>query len=92
MYNPPSPNKILKEDWFEPLGMTVVEFALKIGTSRKNMTEILNGRTRISPEMSLKLSKALNTSPAFFLNLQAQYDIWEASKRVDLSKTESIAL
>lgn len=92
MYNPPHPGKILLEDWIKPLNFTISEFALRIGTSRKNLSEIVNCKTAISSEMALKLSKALGTSAEFWLNMQMQYDLWKARQTTDLSKTEVIAL
>ena len=48
MYNPPHPGTILFEDWIKPLNFTISQFALRIGTSRKNLSEIVNGKTNIS--------------------------------------------
>ena len=68
------------------------EFALKIGTSRKNLSEITNAKVGISSEMALKLSKALKTSPELWLRMQIAYDLWQAKQKVDLSNVEVIAL
>ena len=91
-FNPPHPGIILLEDWIKPLNFTISEFALKIGTSRKNLSDIVNGKVGISSEMALKLSKALSTSAKLWLNLQISYDLWQAEQRVDLDKVEVIAL
>lgn len=92
MFNPPHPGKILLEDWIKPLNFSISEFALKIGTSRKNLSEIVNGKNGISSEMALKLAKALGTSAKLWLNLQVSYDLWQASQRVNLDNVEVIAL
>ncbi len=92
MFNPPHPGKILLEDWIKPLNFSISEFALKIGTSRKNLSEITNAKSGISPEMALKLSKALKTSPELWLRMQVAYDLWQAKQKTDLSKVEIIAL
>ena len=91
-FNPPHPGIILLEDWIKPLNFTISEFALKIGTSRKNLSDIVNGKVGISSEMALKLSKALSTSAKLWLNLQISYDSWQAEQRVNLDKVEVIAL
>ncbi len=91
-FNPPHPGIILLEDWIKPLNFTISEFALKIGTSRKNLSDIVNGKVGISSEMALKLSKALSTSAKLWLNLQISYDLWQAEQRVNLDKVEVIAL
>ncbi len=92
MYNPPHPGIILLEDWIKPLNFSVTEFALKIGTSRKNLSEIVNAKSGISPEMALKLSKALGTSAELWLNMQQAYDLWHAKQRVNLDDIEVIAM
>lgn len=92
MFNPPHPGMILLEDWIKPLNITISEFALKLGTSRKNLSEIVNCKTGISPEMALKLSKALKTSAKLWLNLQLSYDLWKAKQHVNLDDVEVIVL
>ena len=92
MCNPPHPGIILLEDWIKPLNFSVTEFALKIGTSRKNLSEIVNAKSGISPEMALKLSKALGTSAELWLNMQQAYDLWHAKQRVNLDDIEVIAM
>ncbi len=92
MYNPPHPGKGLLEDWIKPLGFTISEFALKIGTSRKNLSEIVNCKTGISPEMALKLSKALGTSAEVWIREQLAYDLWQARQKVNLDNVEVIAM
>ena len=92
MHNPTHPGKILLEDWIKPLNFSISKFALRIGTSRKNLSEIVNGKIGISPEMSLKLAKVLGTSAEFWLNIQQAYDLWNARQTVNLDNIESIAL
>ena len=92
MFNPPHPGTILLEECIKPLNMSISEFALKIGTSRKNLSEIVNGKTGISAEMALKLSKALKTSAKLWLNMQQQYDLWQAKQRVNLDNVQIIAM
>lgn len=88
MFNPPHPGEILLEDYIKEFKMSISEFALKIGTSRKNLSEIVNCKTGISAEMALKLSKALGTSAQFWLNLQQQYDLWQAKQRINLDDVQ----
>ena len=92
MFNPPHPGTILLEDWIKPLNFSVTEFALKIEKSRKNLSEIVNAKCGISPEMALKLSKALGTSAELWLNLQQAYDLWNAKQHVNLDNVEVIAM
>lgn len=92
MFNPPHPGIILLEEWIKPLNLSISAFALRIGTSRKNLSEIVNGKTGISAEMALKLSKALRTTAQIWLDMQTQYDLWQASQHVNLDNVEVIAL
>lgn len=92
MYNPCHPGEILKEDYLPAYNLTVTAFALKIGVSRTTASELVNCKNGISAEMALKLAKAFNTSPQFWLNLQTQYDLWQARKRVNLDNVQVIAM
>jgi addiction module HigA family antidote len=80
MYNPPHPGEIIKELCLEPLGITVTDAAKALGVSRKALSELLNGHSRLSPEMAIRLSIALDTSAESWLIQQAQYDLWHAEQ------------
>ena len=62
------------------LNLTVTDAARSLGVSRKALSSILNGRAGISPEMSIRLSMAFDTSAESWLNQQLQYDLWHAEK------------
>lgn len=82
MYNPPHPGEIIKELCIEPLGITITEAAEALGVSRKTLSAIINGHSRISPEMALRLGIAFNTSAESWLNQQAQYDLWVVRRNI----------
>jgi len=63
MHNPPHPGEIIREFCIEPLELSITEAAEGLGVSRKTLSAILNGRAGISPEMALRLSKALGRTP-----------------------------
>jgi addiction module HigA family antidote len=89
MYNPAHPGEVLKEMYLEPLGLTITEAAHRLGVPRRRLSQTVNGRASIGPAMALRLAKAFeNTSPQFWLNMQNQYDLWQARSRVDLSKVQ----
>lgn len=90
MHNPPHPGEILRELCLEPLELTVTDAAQGLGVSRKTLSAILNGRSGISPEMSLRLSKAFNTTPESWLNQQLQYDLWLAKKEIKSIKVKKL--
>lgn len=84
MHNPPHPGEILRE-YINGLSKTVTEVAEGLASSRKHISLILNGHSGISAEMALKLAAAFGTTPEFWLNLQKNYDLWQARQKVDVS-------
>ncbi len=90
MYNPPHPGKIIREFCIEPLELTVTEAAKAIGVTRKTLSALLNGRSGISPEMALRLSKVFGRSPEGWLQLQLQFDLWTTQQSVDLKNLRRI--
>ncbi|MGH6611676.1 MAG: HigA family addiction module antitoxin [Burkholderiaceae bacterium] len=81
MFNPPHPGEVLKDGVLEGAGLTVTEFASRIGMSRVAVSRILHGAAAITPEMALRLEGALGTSAEMWLGMQADYDLWHARKR-----------
>ena len=75
---PTHPGKIIKEDYLIPLSIAINEMASVLGVSRKTLSKIVNERGAITPDMALRLSRALDTTPVFWLNLQKNYDLWQA--------------
>ena len=81
MHNPPHPGEVIRELCLEPLGVTVTAAAKALGVSRKALSELLNGKTGVSPEMAVRLSIAFDTTPESWLTQQMQYDLWRAEKK-----------
>ncbi|MBF0239652.1 MAG: HigA family addiction module antidote protein [SAR324 cluster bacterium] len=84
---PTHPGYIIKEDYLIPLNMTITEMASIIGVSRKTLSKIINENGAITPDMALRLSQALDTTPDLWLNLQKNFDLWEASHSSSAWKT-----
>ncbi|MDP3394873.1 HigA family addiction module antitoxin [Sediminibacterium sp.] len=83
---PPShPGFILKEMYLTPMEITLTELASKFKVARKTISELVNGKVAVSAEMSLRLAKAFNTTPEFWLNLQRNYDLFAASNKISLT-------
>ena len=76
---PTHPGIILKEDYLMPLNITITDMALKLRVSRKTLSKILNEKGMVTPDMALRLSRALGTTPDLWLNLQKNFDLWEAA-------------
>lgn len=81
MKNPPHPGLSVRHDCLEPLGLTVTMAARKLGVSRKQLSDIVNGRAGISPEMAVRLDKAFGGGAETWLRLQAAYDLAQVLKR-----------
>src|ERR1700729_3274076 len=62
MHNPPHPGEIIRDQCLEPLGLSVTDAAKGLGVTRKALSELLNGRSGVSPVMALRLAKAFDTS------------------------------
>jgi addiction module HigA family antidote len=76
---PSHPGGILSRLYLGPLTITVSELAEIISVSRKTISKIVNEKGSITPDMALRLSRAFNTTPDLWLNLQKNYDLWQAS-------------
>ena len=76
---PTHPGGILKRHYMEQLNLTVSGLADDLHVSRKTVSKIVNERGSITPDMALRLSKAFNTSAELWLNLQTNYDLWNAA-------------
>jgi len=81
MHNPPHPGEVIRELCLAPLGLSVSDAAKALRVSRKTLSEILNGRAGISPEMAIRLAIAFDTTPESWMNQQTQYDLWRVGKK-----------
>lgn len=75
---PTHPGKIIKQDYLIPLSINVTEMSSILGVSRKTLSKIINEKGSITPEMALRLSRAFDTTPDLWLNLQKNYELWVA--------------
>lgn len=91
MFNPPHPGEMIREVCLAPLGLSVTKAAEALGVSRKALSELLNGRSGVSPEMSIRLSKAFDTTPEFWMGLQMNFDLWRAKKKAGKIKVKRLA-
>jgi addiction module HigA family antidote len=78
---PTHPGTLLKEDVLVPLGLTITEAATDLGITRKTLSEFVNEKSSLSPEMAVRIAKATNTTPESWLNMQTKLDIWNAEQK-----------
>ena len=75
MGTPIHPGEILLEDFLRPLGLSQASLARHLGISLVRVNELINGKRGISAETAWLLAGAFGTSPQFWINLQANYDL-----------------
>lgn len=92
MYDPPHPGEFLSEMYLAPLGLSARALATKLGVSASSLTRVLNGESRITTEMALRLSKALGASAESWLRMQEAYDLWHARQAVNLDEVQVVEL
>ncbi len=78
---PTHPGEVLREDVIKPLGLTVTEAAKRLGVTRKTLSELINCKSSMSPEMAVRIGKATKTSPDSWLYMQAKLDLWYAGQK-----------
>ena len=83
MKNPPHPGETVRYDCLESLGLTVTEGAKALGVTRQALSNLVNGKSGISPEMAIRLSMAFGSSPETWLKMQLDYDLAQARQRGD---------
>lgn len=90
--SPTHPGEILKADFLQPLGISQLEFAQHLGWTYARLNEIINGKRGVSADSALSFAEALNTTPEFWLNLQRNFDLWnakQAHRRIKLIRKAS---
>jgi addiction module HigA family antidote len=80
MRDPVHPGRIVRHDCLEPLGLSVTEGARVLGVTRQALSNIVNGKSGISPEMAIRLTKAFGSTPETWLRMQLAYDLAAARK------------
>jgi addiction module HigA family antidote len=90
MHNPPHPGEFIASVYLEPNSITGRELASKLNVSPSTLNRILTGKSGVSPEMALRLSKCLGRSPESWLAMQHSHDLWQARRSVDLSDVRAL--
>lgn len=89
---PPShPGEILREMFIKEHNLTITEVAKGLGVARANLSAIVNEHAGISPELAIKLSEAFGNTAQFWINLQKNYELWHAERKVNRKKIRHFA-
>jgi addiction module HigA family antidote len=92
MYDPPHPGEFISEVYLGPFGVSGRELAKRLDVSASTLSRVLNGASRVTPEMALRLSKALGRSAESWLAMQDAHDLWTARHTVDLASVHPLEL
>lgn len=92
MHNPPHPGEFIIEVYLEPFHVSGRDLATKLDVSPSTLSRVLNGSSRVTPEMALRLSKALGRSAQSWLAMQDAHDLWVAERSLDLSRVTPLDL
>lgn len=90
MHNPPHPGEFISDVFMEPFGYSCRFVAKQLDVSASTLNRILKGQSSITPEMALRLSKALGRTPESWLSMQDNYNLWQAKQKVNLAKVHPI--
>jgi len=92
MHNPPHPGEFITEVYLDPNGISGRELAEKLDVAASTLSRVLKGTSRVTPEMALRLSKAIGRSPESWLAMQDAHDLWQARQRVNLRRVGKLKL
>ena len=89
MKNPPHPGGVVFRMCIEPMGLTITQAAEALGVTRTTLSQLVNGRRGISPEMAVRISQVFGGSAQSWVVQQAQYDLAQVpADRFKLKKLE----
>ena len=90
MHNPPHPGEFIREVYLVPNRLSVRSLAGNLGVAPSTLNRIISEQSGVSPEMALRLSKALGRSPESWLAMQHSFDLWAARRTTDLSGVHKV--
>ncbi len=92
MHNPPHPGEFIQATYMEPFDISCRYLASKLNVAASTLNRVLKKQSGISPEMALRLSKAIGRSPESWLAMQDAYDLWQARKHVKLGSVQRVKI
>lgn len=90
MHNPPHPGEFIFDVYLEPSGLSCRYLAKQLDVASSTLNRVLKGQSAISPEMALRLSKAIGRTPESWLAMQDNYDLWHAKQQINLSNVHAV--
>ena len=90
MHNPPHPGEFIRSVYLEPFDMSSRALAESLDVAPSTLNRVITGKSGISAEMALRLSKALGRSPESWLAMQDHYDLWQTKQHANLDGVQHI--
>jgi antitoxin HigA-1 len=88
--NPVHPGEVLTELYLAPLSMSAIALAQHLRVPRTRIERLVKGTTSMTPDTALRLSRAFNTTPNYWMNMQVNYDMAELVQAGDVSEIERL--
>ena len=88
---PTHPGAFFREIVLPALPVSKAEAARALGISRHTLYQLLREKTRVTPEMALRLGKLCGDGPEIWLAMQSKHDLWQARRSVDVSAIPTLS-
>ena len=82
LLDPITPGEILREDFMEPLGISINQLSRDLSVPPNRISEIVNGKRSITADTALRLERYFNVEAQFWLNLQTEYDLRLVKRKI----------
>lgn len=89
-HNPPHPGEFIYDVYLEPSGLSCRYLAKQLDVASSTLNRVIKGQSAISPEMALRLSKAIGRTPESWLSIQDNYDLWHAKQQINLTNVHCV--
>lgn len=92
MHKPPHPGEFIFAVYLEPFGVSGRELAVQLDVAASTLSRVLSGVSRVTPEMALRLSKALGRSAESWVTMQDAHDLWVTRQHLDLGRVRPLEI
>ena len=89
-HNPPHPGEFIRETYIKPLNLSLRKAAVELDVAPSTFSRLIKGKSDLSPEMALRLSKAFGRTPESWMQLQTNHELWHAKKNINLERVHII--
>ena len=90
LQKPVHPGEVLKELYLEPLNVSSIELARRLRVPRTRIERLVKGTTSLTPDTALRLARVFNTTPAYWINMQTNFDMSLAAQTIDIAEIEPL--